>query len=423
MMLGKNYILLLCIVLLLAACGQEEEAESLHIFHDESVRSSVERFFNKDIDEVTQEDFDLLAGLYSFRLDSFSTPVTSLSDLPELFPSIRHISIGFSWFNASELSEIDLGILGDLSSLRAVEIYADGLPCLDFLTGLPYVSLSYTVDAVESKENNLAKASVLGRDFMESQMAGRIREYVRVVIEERTYELVVTDYIQFTDDFWEESHEAKVFISEYRGGGHYLLGILDVPGRISNASGGLILTDVNFDGHRDILVMQGHFGNQGYVTFACFIYHEGTYTLNPSFSEIPNPANDSQNQRILSMSRNWAASHNWLMFSYIDGAFVRTDMLTTEPEEWGERGEGELNAPIYVWRYTVKSIRNGNIETEIYLTSDFTEDEFSAKFYIEGSFWGLHTDRWRTLFNHGTLSDWSIYGSGLDAQIMEIISR
>ena len=78
----------------------------------------------------------------------------------------------------------------------------------------------------------------------------------------------------------------------------------------------------------------------------------------------------------------------------------------------GERAEGELNTPITVWRYTVSSINNGNIETEVYLTSDFTkdefyvrfysgstEDEFYTKFYGEGSFWGLYDDKWRELSN------------------------
>lgn len=443
----KFYILLLCIAFLLAACKQEEitqpstqeqylspadspnlhipEAppEPLHIFHDEAVRNSVERFFNKDADELTQEDLNLLAGLYAFILDSFCTPVTSLSDLSELFPSLRHIHIGFSWHNAAELSEIDLAILRDLPYLRAVELFVDGLPCLDFITGLPYVSLRYTEDAIESTRNNLAQASVLGRDFIESQMVGRIREYIRVIIGERVYELIVTDYISITDSFGYIPHEARLFVSEKRDGEYYLLDILDIPGRFGNASGGLILMDVNFDGHRDILVLRGHSGTQGSVSFTCFIYHEGTYTHNPSFSGISNPRIDAQNQRILSVWRNWAASHGRAMFLYVDGVFVITDILTTEPEEVGERRDGEPNAPVYVWRYTVESVRNGNIETKIYLTNDFTEDEFFAKFYDENSFWALLSDRWRSPCNYGIPSGWSIHGRGLDAQIMEIISR
>jgi len=389
---------------------QAQANSPLFVFYDAAVQDSVERFFNKSIDELTQMDFDLLAGLYSFRINAFRpTPLTSLRDLPELFPELRHIKFS----GAAE--EVDFAILREMPSLRAVEISMGSEISFDFVIGLPYVSLS--------GPNNPHEASVLGRDFIESHMSGRIREYVRVVVDERVYELIVSDYTNFDYDFWVDMHEVKVFVSQKSEDGYYLIQVLDVPGRIGNASGGLIIADVNFDGQRDILVSQGHFGNQGLVTFACFIYNNGVYKLNESFSDIPNPAIDNENNKILSTWRNWAASHSWAMFSYIDGEFIKTNMLTTSPEEWGIRDEGELNYPIDVWRYEVETMRNGNIETEIYLTSDFTDDEFFYYFFDENSFWGLSSNRWRTLFNHGTLFDWSLYSSGgLDAQIIEVIS-
>jgi len=386
---------------------QVQAYSPLFVFYDVAVKNSVERFFNRSISELTQMDFDLLAGLYSFRIDAHSTSLTSLRDLPELFPELRHIAF------SGAVEDVDFAILREMPSLRAVEISTNSVISFDFVIGLPYVSLS-------GYRNNLAEASVLGRDFIESQMLGHVTGYVRVVInDERVYELITTDYIYGS---WDELHEAKVFVSEKKEGEYYLLQVLDVPGRIGNAFGGLIIADVNFDGQRDILVLQGQFGNQGAATFACFIYDNGVYKLNESFSEIPNPAIDNKNSRILSTWRNWAASHSWAMFSYIDGEFIRTNMLTTSPEEWGIRGEGELNYPIYVWRYEVEFMYNGNIETEIYFTSDFTDDELFYYFFDENSFWGLSSDRWRTLFNRGMLFDWSLYASGLDAQIIEVIN-
>ena len=71
--------------------------------------------------------------------------------------------------------------------------------------------------------------------------------------------------------------EAIVFISEYSNGVYNFIERLTVPGRIGNLTGGLILADVNFDGE---------------------------YNLNTSFSEIPNPAIDVQNQKVLSTWRN-----------------------------------------------------------------------------------------------------------------------
>jgi hypothetical protein len=388
------------------------EAPHAFVFQDAGVQEQVERFLDKSADEFSPDDFALLAGLHSFRIDTLGEPVKTLCDLPELFPSLRHIRI-------SCRDVTDFEILAQMPSLRAVEIFADYFPSLDFAAGLPYVLLR-----LENDENasNLAEASVLGRDFIESQVTGCVREYVRVIYDERVYELIVTDYIaESGGGYWDDWLEAKVFVSEKRGDEFELLHTLDIPGRIGNASGGLIIADVNFDGRWDILVKQGHFGNQGFVAFSAFIYNDGKYEQNSCFSSISNPAIDVENERILSMWRNWSASHSWAKYTYENGEFVMTDILITSPEEWGERGEGEFNAPIFCWRYEVTQIRNGNSETLVYLSSEFTDDEFAEMFFRESSFWGLSSDRWRTLFNQGSLIDWSIYGGGLDAQITEII--
>jgi|GEM_PF-1200427 len=380
---------------------------------DSAVLQNVEDFLNKFSHEFTQADFDFLAGLYSFRIASHNEPITSLRVLPELFPALRHIRLSFP----AEQREIDLSALEKMPSLRAVEIDAGFFPNFDFAVGLPYVSLRLRLE--DEGASNLAGASVLGREFIESRLSGRIREYVRVVYGGRVYELIVSDYVFNGDSlrYWDLYHEAKIFVSEKRSGEFEPLHILDIHGRIGNATGGLIIADINFDGRRDILVKQGHFGNQGLVNFSAFIYENGEYAPNESFSQIANPAIDAENERILSTWRNWAASHSWAKFVYENGEFVMTDILTTSPEEYGEG----MNAPVFSWRYEVTQIRGGNSETTIYLSSDFPDDEFAEMFFCESSFWGLASDRWRTLFNQGLLIDWSIYGGGLDAQIAEII--
>ena len=126
-------------------------------------------------------------------------------------------------------------------------------------------------------------------------------------------------------------YEAKVFISERRMDEYHLLCSFDVQGCGENAAGGLILTDVNFDGINDILVCQGHFGAQGMVRYACYLGSNGAFELNESFSEIANPSLDTKNRRVLSTWRNRAASHSWAMYSYISGEFIETDRLTQEP--------------------------------------------------------------------------------------------
>jgi len=285
---------------------------------------------------------------------------------------------------------------------------------------MSYVSICYTEEAYLSDENNLAKASVLGKAFIDSHISGNVREYVKVADGKRIYELIVTDAVvsSFLDGFY-SSLEAIVFVSEYRNGEYQLLESLIVPERVGNLTSGLILSDVNFDGEKDILVSQGQFGVQGLVTFACFLYNNGVYELNTSFLYIPNPAIDVQNKKVLGSWRNLAASHSWAMYSYIDGVFDQTDCLTQEPEDTGDSG---FDPEILVWRHEVERLVNDHTEVEVFLTSDYTEYEWNTMFNTENSFWGLSSDKWRTLNNQGSLYDWSLYGDSPNAQIMEIIS-
>ena len=398
----------------------EPSKAQLYAFHDAAIKECIERYFDKSASELTEEDYSTLSQLHAFSFDIHNGQIRTLRDLPKLFPEIKYVRLGYCWFDEAQISQEDCLILGSMESLRAVEIYCDVLPSLDFIKGLPYVSICYTDEAVLSGKSNLSEASVLGKGFIESRVTGSVSEYVKVADGERVYELIVTNNVvsEFLDGLYEQL-EAVVFISEYRNGEYHLLESVIVPGRIGNLSGGLILSDVNFDGEKDILVSQGHFGAQGLVRFDCFIQNDGKYDLNTSFSGIPNPAIDGRNKKVLGTWRNMAVSHSWAMYSYIDGVFVRTDCLTQEPEEIGEGFDPE----IYVWRHEVEHFCDGNTEVEIYLTSEYTDDEWSAMFYDENSFWGLFSDKWRTLHNQGMLLDWSIYGDGADFQIMEIISN
>ena len=405
--------------------SQITQAPSIYTFHDAAIQSSVERYLNIGADELTAEDLEQLTRLQAFAFDVYGANVTSLRDLPELFPNLTYIRLAYSWFDEARLSMEDCRILEEMPFLRAVDIYSGGLPSLDFTRRLPYVSLRYTEGTYLSDDNNLADASVLGKDFIEKNMNGNVREYVKVADGERVYELIVADHVQLDSEFSTARFEAKVFVSERRNDAYYFLDSYSIQGRLGNISGGLVITDANFDGEKDILVSQGHFGAQGLVTFACYLGNNGTYELNESFSTIMNPSLDVQNHKVLSTWRNMAVSHSWAMYSYIDGEFVETERLTQEPETTGEMREDGSGVEIEVWKHIVEHFGNGNTESETYLTSDYSDDEWRAMFYRGESYWGLLSDKWRTLYNQGTLMDWSIYGGGLeaDAQIIEIISN
>ena len=405
--------------------------EPLHLFRDEAVKEAVERYFNKSADELAAEDLFELSKLKMFAIESYGRKIDTFDDMPILFPELRYVKLVSLKHDAGKPDETDYKVLEEMAELRAIDIYTDWLPSLDFFHELPYVSIVYTPEMAMSDDNNLAEASVLGRQFVESHIAGNVSEYVKVADGDRVYELIVAR--GWGNEEWTDSlgvrpardfllSDVKVFISEYRDEEYHFLESLEVFGRSGNISGGLIIADVNFDGHKDILVPQGHFGAQGTVHYACYLSVGGTYALNESFSKIANPSLDFQNRKILSTWRNMAVSHSWAMYSYINGEFVETDRLTSAPEIIGDMSEDGLGYKIEVWNYTSEHYSDGSVESEIHLTSDYTDDEWIALFYDESSFWGLSTDKWRTLYNQGTLLDWSIYGSGVDYQIMEIIS-
>jgi len=384
---------------------------STYTFHDAAIKSSVERYLNKSANEMTTEDWDYLSRVQAFSFDPFNMNVTSLRDIPEHFPNLRYISLAFSWFNAAQLSMDDCKILEEMPFLRAVDIYSNGLPSLDFAQKLSYAALRYTEEAYLSEDNNLVMVSVLGKDFIESNVNGHIKEFVKVADGERVYELIVTD------------SEVQLFLSERRNSDYFFLKSYPIQDRLPNISGGLIITDVNFDGYKDILVAQGYFGAQGLVKYTCYLCSDDTYILNESFSEISNPSLDITNSKVLGTWRNSAASHSWSMYSYINGAFTEIERLTQEPKILKTTKEDGLEVDIEIWIHTIEHFIDGNTESEVYPASDYTDDEWFEMFYGEDSFWGLLSDKWRTLNSHGTIMDWSIYGSGPDAQIIETISN
>lgn len=162
--------------------------------------------------------------------------------------------------------------------------------------------------------------------------------------------------------------------------------------------------DVDFDGQNDILFCCGHFGNQGLIRYSCYLNHVGCLTASPSFSEIANPALDADNQVVLSSWRNSAASHSYAVYTWIDGDCVETERLT---EELIQVDNGDS-----LWTWTDEIFSNGEWKLYEYFTEDdYDRETIQRKLYGKDSKWGIDQDRWRTLYNNGLMSDFSIYSS------------
>lgn len=101
--------------------------------------------------------------------------------------------------------------------------------------------------------------------------------------------------------------------------------------------------DVNFDGVKDILVWQGHYGTHGDLGYRCYLANNdtGLYEWCPAFQEIPNPKVDSEKKLICGSSRGGATTYHDTFYRYDGNTFVLTqkDMYI-----WDDASEQYLQA-------------------------------------------------------------------------------
>lgn len=148
--------------------------------------------------------------------------------------------------------------------------------------------------------------------------------------------------------------------------------------------------DVNFDGKNDILICLGHFGNQGAITWKCFLSSDSGFLHCKSFTDIANPAIDSDNQLIRSVWRNSAASHGWGLYRFIENEFVLTECLTEEGIEWKE------DKPVFGWRDEI--LVNGEWQMrESFTEKDSDAETIKNKLYGPDSYWALGDEKWIAL--------------------------
>ena len=153
--------------------------------------------------------------------------------------------------------------------------------------------------------------------------------------------------------------------------------------------------DVNFDDIPDLLICTGHHGNQGLLTYYCFLQTEDGFVESPTFTDISNPSIDAEQKLILSQWRNWAASHSWAEYKCQNDTYTRYRELCEEAV-WDE----DADEDIWVW----------TVNDEEVLRSDKCSDEEIFDFlYGESSEWQIVGDRWRTIYNNGPAADYSIY--------------
>lgn len=152
--------------------------------------------------------------------------------------------------------------------------------------------------------------------------------------------------------------------------------------------------DVNFDNLPDLLICTGHHGNQGLLTYYCFLQTENGFVESPTFTGIPNPAVDAKHELILSQWRNSAASHSWAEYKFENNSYVMYRELR-EDAVWDEGDD-------IIWVWTV----NGE---EIGRSDKLSDEEIENLLYNENSEWNIAGERWQILYNMGQTTDYSIY--------------
>lgn len=373
-------------------------------FYDEAVKEEKERYFNKTVNEFSEDDFKTLS---EFRCLGIKESLKTLKDIPILFPNVEYLSIILDDFLSKENSDI----LKNLSDLKAITIHSRPIYDLDFAKNLGYVEISYYQEDCLTEKNNLSSFSVLGKDFINENVKGNPLKFIRVADENYIYELVVTDLMGNTI----QTKERKLFISDKNSENivcNFILDGTDVIGDSAENRIRIYLADANFDGKQDILIYNGQFGNTGNINFTCFLNDGGSYERCESFSYIPNPALDSQNKKILSAWRNWAASHSWAMFTYDGTEYVMTDCVTEEPS----------NSIENVWQYTIeKRVNNKMQEVEVFTTNDYTIEEIKEKIENGNKCWKSSSDNKKLLSKE---IDFGIYGNiDIDSMIFDIINK
>lgn len=144
---------------------------------------------------------------------------------------------------------------------------------------------------------------------------------------------------------------------------------------------GLHVTDVNFDGYKDVIILNNFAGAHGNTWYDCWLWDVKTssFVVSDSFAQICNPSLDPDNQSIYSTGGSGAAYWGGSIYKYIDGEFVITNDLYTD---WGGLVE--------------KQLMNGIMEIvrEVQYGEDEQILEREQEYYKNSELWQLDNPRW-----------------------------
>lgn len=144
---------------------------------------------------------------------------------------------------------------------------------------------------------------------------------------------------------------------------------------------GLHVVDVNFDGYKDVIILNIFGGAHGNTWYDCWLWDNKTseFVASESFSDICNPAIDHDNKCIYSAGGSGAAYWGGSIYKFINGEFVVTNDLDTD---WDGLVE--------------KKLVNGKMEIvrEVRFGEDQQIIEKEIEYYNNHEMWQLSNPRW-----------------------------
>lgn len=153
---------------------------------------------------------------------------------------------------------------------------------------------------------------------------------------------------------------------------------------------GLHVSDVNFDGYKDVIILNNFGGVHGNTWYDCWLWNpEMSLVQSESFADICNPSLDPEKKCIYSTGGAGAGNQEWDIYQFIDGEFVVINSLSYEVANGG-------------YHFIEQKLVNGEMEIvrDDVIQADIFDDALSAAGYINDDFWQLDNPRWYGVGGH-----------------------
>ncbi|MDF2532757.1 MAG: hypothetical protein K0Q65_2338, partial [Clostridia bacterium] len=154
---------------------------------------------------------------------------------------------------------------------------------------------------------------------------------------------------------------------------------------------GLHVTDVNFDGYKDVIILNSFGGAHANTWYDGWLWNPeaSSFAKAESFTDICNPALDPEKKCIYSTGGSGAGNRGWTIYQFIDGEFKVTNSLSYN----------EANGDYY---FQEQKLVNGEMEIirdDVIQDGSF-DDALSAAGYINDDLWQLDNPRWYGVGGH-----------------------